>query len=190
MIINLHGFKGNGSSEKSELLEKRFGKDFVYSPDLPFSPKEAIKLINDFIVNNKQYPHILIGTSLGGFYAYYLYNKHDIPTFLINPSFTPWINLSKEIGIQKTYDTNIEFEWKSDYVKDLIGLDCNISYFDNFHSLLNMYLGENDDVINHSFLKDEFPYSKKIWTDDNHRMSVENFKKFVIPDIKKYLSKK
>ena len=184
MIINLHGFKSQGNNSKYKILLKHFDKELIYSPTLPVSPKETVELINNFLIKNQKYPNIFIGTSLGGFFAYYLFNKHDSPAHLINPSLKPWLNLSQQIGLHTRYDSNESFEWKSEYLQELIDLNSLICVKENLDINLNFYLGKNDEIINHDYLKTEFKNCSKIWTDDNHRFSEMNFEKYVIPKIK------
>jgi len=184
MIINIHGFKGSSNSEKTKILIDTFGKEFVYSPTLPISPKESIELLSDYIHNNKNYPHILLGNSLGGFYAYYLFNKNDLFTFLINPSFEPWNNLSNLLGKHNRFDTNEEFILTDTHIQQLYDINNKITESDNYHSLLNLYIGMNDDIVPNYNIHKKFKYSKTTYTDDNHRMNIDNFIKYVLPDIK------
>ena len=85
MIIYAHGLKhGQSKSAKGELLCRKLG---ACTPDLPANPKEAVTVLEDLILANTNV--MLVGHSLGGFYAAYLANKHNIPVILTNPSVRP-----------------------------------------------------------------------------------------------------
>jgi len=188
MIIYIHGFRGSGNSNKANELKRVFGEDFVFSPTLPVSPKESIELLNEFLKTNENYPHILIGSSLGGFYAHYLYSKHDTPTLLINPSFDPYNVLENQIGMLTRFYDNAKFEWTQQHINELVDLNDDINPEDNMSSLLHFYLGKNDDVINHETIPKEFPYSDITWTNDTHKFSTGSLDKYIIPKIKLLLN--
>jgi uncharacterized protein len=184
MIINLHGFKSHGNNSKYEVLARHFGEDSVFSPTLPASPFEAVALVESYLSRYSGSTPVLVGTSLGGFYAYVLHNRHGIPTHLINPSFTPWNTLNNQLGSHIRFDTGEAFEWTSQYVDELRDLGSEMSQLANARPKLTFYLGENDEVIDHAYLHNEFPECKKIWTDDTHRFSQENVERLVIPEIR------
>ncbi|MCG4607235.1 hypothetical protein L0O74_12985, partial [Bifidobacterium longum] len=56
----------------------------VYLPDLNMPPKQALAYVSDMIATLDQV--VLIGSSLGGFYATQLVAKHGVPAVLINPA--------------------------------------------------------------------------------------------------------
>ncbi|MBV8647377.1 YqiA/YcfP family alpha/beta fold hydrolase, partial [Paludibacterium sp.] len=73
-IIYVHGFNSTGTgSDKYLMLVDRFGKDHVSTLDLPYAPMQAIAALEDLIaeINKNDDNIILVGTSLGGFYATY-----------------------------------------------------------------------------------------------------------------------
>ena len=67
-------------------------------PALPPLARDAIKEIQKFGVNGKT---CLLGSSLGGFYATYLAEKHGAKAALINPAIDPHIGLRAYLGLQK-----------------------------------------------------------------------------------------
>ncbi|MGB5965960.1 MAG: YqiA/YcfP family alpha/beta fold hydrolase [Sulfurimonadaceae bacterium] len=117
MILYLHGFASCGDSTKTCLLKKYFGADNVYSPDLPVQPTEAIAFI-DKIINEKNI-NMLIGSSLGGYYASYFCEKYAIKTVLINPSTEPYETLKPYVGNNTYWCSGEPFEWKKSYLGEL-----------------------------------------------------------------------
>lgn len=186
MIINLHGFKSHGKNSKYKILVKFFEEESIFSPTLPDSPFEVVSLVDDFLQNNRNQSHIIIGSSLGGFYANYFCKKENIPTHLINPSFKPWLNLSKQVGWHQRYGTKDHFEWRSAYLDELLELDLIIESLEHTDVELNLYLGKNDMVIDHNYLKEDFNRYRQVWTNDGHRFSEASFIKYVIPNIHKH----
>ena len=91
-ILYLHGFASCGEGNKSTLLKAYFGADSVIAPDLPPSPIDAIHSIEEILGSSKI--DILIGSSLGGYYATVLAEKYGMKAVLLNPSTQPWKTLA------------------------------------------------------------------------------------------------
>jgi hypothetical protein len=113
-IIYIHGFKSCGIGEKSKAIKNYFDIPTL-TPDLPFSPKKAVKFLESIITDET----ILIGSSLGGYYAIYLARKHHLKAVLINPSLKPYKTLKNYVGVQHRYCDNKPFKWKKKYLKEL-----------------------------------------------------------------------
>lgn len=112
-IIYIHGFKSCGHGQKSSALKKYFKN--VLAPDLPFSPHKAIKFLEKLITPDT----VLIGSSLGGYYAIYLAEKYSLKAVLINPSLKPYKTLKPYTGTQYRFCDNKKFKWKKRYLKEL-----------------------------------------------------------------------
>ena len=119
MILYIHGFGSTGNSNKGNFLRQYFGNDKVLSPTLPTSPSLAIKFLEELIINNKEKNLLLVGSSLGGYYATYLGQKYSLPSILINPSIFPYITLASFVGKQKFYGKDETFNWTEKDLKEL-----------------------------------------------------------------------
>ena len=90
-IIYLHGFQSSALSIKGQQI-KTFCQQYtdfqVYLPDLNMPPQQVLTHVSDMIAGLDQV--VLIGSSLGGFYATQLVAKHGVPAVLINPAMRPW----------------------------------------------------------------------------------------------------
>ena len=90
-IIYLHGFQSSALSIKGQQI-KAFCQQYtdfqVYLPDLNMPPQQVLTHVSDMIAGLDQV--VLIGSSLGGFYATQLVAKHGVPAVLINPAMRPW----------------------------------------------------------------------------------------------------
>lgn len=90
-IIYLHGFQSSPFSIKGQLIRQYFERHEhvqVHLPDLNMPPDQVITLISTLIESMSNV--VLIGSSLGGFYATQLAAKHGVAAVLINPAMQPW----------------------------------------------------------------------------------------------------
>ena len=117
MILYLHGFASCGNSTKTQLLKKYFGEENVLAPDLPPSPHEAVSLARKLIIENEI--DLLIGSSLGGFYASYLCETMGLKTVLINPSIQPYITLASYVGENHYWCSGEAFEFSREDLNSL-----------------------------------------------------------------------
>ena len=116
-ILYLHGFASCGEGNKSLLLKSYFGLENVIAPDLPPSPIDAIDMIQGILESTQI--DILIGSSLGGYYATYLAEKYHMKAILLNPSTQPWETLAPYTGWQKRFCDEEVFEFKPIYLEQL-----------------------------------------------------------------------
>lgn len=116
MILYLHGFASCGDSNKTRLLKEHF--EDILSPDIPVDPDEAISFLQKLIVDNEV--DLLIGSSLGGYYAAYLAEKFQIKTVLLNPSTQPFITLAPYVGTNEFFCTGKSFEWTREHIHKLM----------------------------------------------------------------------
>ncbi len=116
-ILYLHGFASCGKGNKSSALQACFGADNVIALDLPPSPIDAISAIEGILGSSNF--DLLIGSSLGGFYATYLAEKYKMKAVLVNPSTQPWETLAAYVGWQKRFCDEEVFEFKPIYLEQL-----------------------------------------------------------------------
>lgn len=114
MIIYLHGFNSAPSSHKARsmfaYLEARGLGGRFYCPALPHEPCEAIALLETELEKHDPRGVTLVGSSLGGFYATWLAEKHASRAILIQPAVFPHLGLESYLGIQKNLYTGEEYE--------------------------------------------------------------------------------
>jgi len=106
VIVYLHGFRSSPQSFKARLLDARLealgrGNEWL-CPTLPVSPVETVALVEREIAARAQADEriTLIGSSLGGFFATHLAEKHGWRAVLLNPAVVPDRDLSKYLGEQ------------------------------------------------------------------------------------------
>ncbi len=89
MILYLHGLNSSPESHKARLLATRMEElglaDRLSIPFLPYDPAAAIAAAERCITAASDAP-TLVGSSLGGFYATWLAEKHGLKVVLVNPA--------------------------------------------------------------------------------------------------------
>lgn len=89
-ILNLHGFMGKADNRTYVALCELMPKEDIVSPSLDFMNEYPEKLFNKLTeIIRIENIDIVIGQSLGGFYALPLAIKCGIPCILTNPCFYP-----------------------------------------------------------------------------------------------------
>ncbi|MBF6991162.1 YqiA/YcfP family alpha/beta fold hydrolase [Cupriavidus sp. IK-TO18] len=107
MLLYLHGFRSSPQSFKARLVQERmreWGVGRYYAcPELNVSPALAIAQA-DAAIRAAQargdQEVAIVGSSLGGFYARWLGERHGCKTVLLNPAVHPWTDLEQYLGEQ------------------------------------------------------------------------------------------
>jgi uncharacterized protein len=118
MIIYLHGFNSSPQSHKAQLIgaymaERGLASHFA-CPALPPLASDALGEIERRLPGKNV---CFIGSSLGGFYATYLAEKHAARAVLINPAIEPHVGLRAYIGPQKNLHTGEPYELTEGHVR-------------------------------------------------------------------------
>ena len=110
MIVYLHGFNSSPRSHKAQVLGRYMeGRGLATEfacPALPPLAGDAMKAIQPWIAKRP----CLVGSSLGGFYATHLAEKHGLQAVLINPAIDPHIGLRAYLGPQRNLHTGEPYE--------------------------------------------------------------------------------
>jgi predicted esterase YcpF (UPF0227 family) len=122
MILYLHGFNSTPQSAKAQyfrryLEERGRGGEFV-CPQLPHRPSLAMQVAEAELVRFPQQQLTLVGSSLGGFYATWLAEKHDLRAVLINPAIDPHLGLRGYLGPQQPYHDGERYELTEQHLRE------------------------------------------------------------------------
>lgn len=126
-IIYIHGFNSSPASSKARLLHERLtmldpAHEF-FAPALPHSPAAAARELEDLA---RRHPHaVLVGSSLGGFYATWLAEQFAVRAVLLNPAVRPYELLGGHVGRQKNFHTGEEYEFTGQHVAELRALEVD-----------------------------------------------------------------
>lgn len=124
-LIYLHGFRSSPQSFKARMLGQALAArglaDRFVCPALPPSPAQAIAQIETGIGCRPR--DLLVGSSLGGYYARYLAERHGCRAVLLNPAIHPDRDLERYLGVQTLYhDPSQRFEVRREHLQELIAL--------------------------------------------------------------------
>jgi uncharacterized protein len=141
LILYLHGFTSGPQSMKARALQARMearglGGHFI-CPQLPHAPRDAIALAEAIIAGkvgagdtpvlrgaiHGNTPITLVGSSLGGYYATWLAEKHGLKAVLVNPVVVAHLMPEKFIGPQHNIYTGERFEFTQEHVAQLRAIE-------------------------------------------------------------------
>lgn len=179
IIYYVHGFNSGPNSSTGKKLVKEFPDDSVkilaYDSSSPF--EENLTLLAERIAKDSDSGEdaIIVGASLGGYYAAWLAEKFALPAVLINPVYSPAEILGKFVGENASFEDGHKWE----LTKDLVGSYKPLELVNHRSYPKIVLIGKNDDVIdpekNISFWQGK---GKIVETDDGHSIaSFEPIKK-------------
>ena len=121
MIIYLHGFNSSPQSGKSQYLKRHLdergkGAEFV-CPQLPHQPDLALAVVEAEIARQPKEKITLVGSSLGGFYATWLVEKHKVRAVLMNPAINPHVSLRAYLGPQQAFHGGESYELTEEHLR-------------------------------------------------------------------------
>lgn len=121
-ILYLHGFRSSPASWKVRLLSEHMaanGLDERFAcPALSHIPSVAIAQA-EALIGAADGPLTLVGSSLGGYYATWLAEKHDLRAVLINPAVLAPLSLTEHLGTQTNLHTGETFEFTTAHIEEL-----------------------------------------------------------------------
>lgn len=120
LLIYFHGFLSSPGTHKAALLAAYLRADplakelaiELHVPALPDNPAAALQAAETAIMaarSNGHEPIGLLGSSMGGFYATILAQRHNCRAVLINPAVQPQRFVAANLGLQRNPYTGIEF---------------------------------------------------------------------------------
>jgi uncharacterized protein len=123
-ILYIHGFNSSPLSTKAEQTRQFLAEYFptigFYCPQLATTPKNAIAQLEQIIAEHSDDTEwLLIGSSLGGYFASYLTEKYQCLAVLVNPAIKPYTLLSDYIGEQTNPYTQKVYQVTSDHMQQL-----------------------------------------------------------------------
>ncbi len=182
LIIYIHGFNSSPASAKAQQFiaaSQQRADISLEVPELPHDPRMAIEALENLVKDARAGVHLLVGSSLGGYYATYLADKHGCRAALVNPAVSPVKHLGDGfIGMQKNLYTGEEYEFTREFAEFLDTLDVESPVLpENFLVLLQT----RDEVLDYRLAVERYRGSVQVVQDGgSHRF--ENFSR-VVPAI-------
>jgi uncharacterized protein len=118
VIIYLHGFNSSPRSHKAQVLaryleERGLGAQYA-CPAMPPRAGEAIQVVEETLNDDDCF----VGSSLGGFYATHLAEKHGRRAVLLNPAIDPHLGLRAYLGRQRNLHTGEWYELTEAHLRE------------------------------------------------------------------------
>jgi predicted esterase YcpF (UPF0227 family) len=128
-LLYLHGFRSSPQSTKARQVAARVQARHPgvtwWCPQLPPSPREAMRMVAEGIAD---WPHermAVVGSSLGGYYATWVSAQTGCKAALLNPAVHAPRDLARHIGEQTAWHDPAEhFFFKAEYVDELRALEA------------------------------------------------------------------
>jgi len=122
VIIYLHGFNSTPASNKAGILrrylaERGLEHHFV-CPQLDHWPDHAIATV-EAVMARASTPVTLVGSSLGGFYASTLAERHGVCAVLLNPAVHAQRDLRAALGPQRNLYSDEAYEFTEEHLAQL-----------------------------------------------------------------------
>ena len=124
-ILYLHGFRSSPASFKAravgEAMAARGLQQRFFCPALSHQPQVAVAQAEAILA--EQGPLTLVGSSLGGYYATWLAERHGLRAVLINPAVLAHLSLADYVGTQTNLYTGEEFQFTREHVAQLQAME-------------------------------------------------------------------
>jgi predicted esterase YcpF (UPF0227 family) len=118
LIVYLHGFNSSPLSHKAQVMRRYMTEQGLEGefacPALPPLAGDAVRASEKLIQQNTCF----VGSSLGGFYATYLAEKHGLKAVLLNPAIDPHIGLRAYLGRQTNLHTGEPYELTEAHLRE------------------------------------------------------------------------
>ena len=129
LLVYLHGFRSSPRSSKAVMTGEAVKALSTvnnpiewYCPQLLASPQNSMDMVTEHIHLSKADHIVVIGSSLGGFYANYLAEKYGCKAVVLNPAVRAARELAPHVGMMTSYDNNEPFDFRPGYIDELKAL--------------------------------------------------------------------
>ena len=180
-FLYIHGFNSSPQSLKGQQLIRHFdsmGQSSQLSvPALSHWPKEAMQQLETIVQQHDEL--LLIGSSLGGFYATNLSERYShVKAVLVNPAVAPHNLLGALLGPQKNFYSGEEYELTLEHMAQLERL-----YYPqlNYPERLLLLQQEGDETLDYREAVNYYNASAQIVQPGGHH-GFENFES-MLPTI-------
>jgi len=106
-------------------MEARGQRSRLLCPQLPPSPREAMRLAHMLVSEVPADSLAVIGSSLGGYYATALAEVRGCRAVLLNPAVRPAQGLAPHVGVQSAWHSEDQFEFLPEYIDELASLEID-----------------------------------------------------------------
>lgn len=127
-LLYIHGFNSSPGSAKARMFadycRQQLPDAEILVPALSYDPRAAMACL-EAICDERGGVDLLVGSSLGGYYATWLAERYDCPAVLVNPAVAPHRHLSEAfLGWHKNQYTDQEYELTRADVAVIASFEC------------------------------------------------------------------
>jgi len=129
LVVYLHGFRSSPRSSKAVVTGEAIqGLSTVeqpivwYCPQLLVSPKASMAIVMKHIEESVHDRLVVMGSSLGGYYANYLAEKYGCKAVALNPAVRAPRELASHVGMLTSYDNDEPYDFRPEYIDELKAL--------------------------------------------------------------------
>lgn len=126
LLVYLHGFRSSPRSSKAVMTQEAVknlsdsnNRFEWYCPQLHASPKESMEMVMRHMDASMADRIVVVGSSLGGFYANYLAEKYSCKAVALNPAVRAPRELAPHVGMMTAYDSDEPFDFRPEYIDEL-----------------------------------------------------------------------
>lgn len=128
IILYLHGFNSAPQSAKAQLTQAYFSEHHpeleIFTPALNVAPAKVAAQLERLVTDRGAQEFLgVIGSSLGGYYALYLYARFGFPAVMINPAVRPYDRLSEYLGENTNFYTGERYQVTPSHMDELRALN-------------------------------------------------------------------
>jgi len=126
VILYLHGFRSSPASVKARQLgDYMAARGLAHRFACPaLSPVPALAIAQaEALIAAADSPVTVVGSSLGGYYATWLAERHDLRAVLINPAVVAHLSLADYLGPQSNLYTGEVFELTPEHIAQLRAME-------------------------------------------------------------------
>jgi len=179
MLLYLHGFLSSPASRKVQLLAQKMSalglSDRLLVPALPPQPSSAVELLTAEMMRLRPKETAVVGSSLGGYYATHLAEKHGCRAVLVNPAVRPYELLQNYLGPQRNLYTGEEFAVTESDIAALRGIEVSrISRPERYLLLVET----GDEVLDYRQAVEKFAGAKQIVIEGGNHMCA-SFERYI-----------
>ena len=168
-LIYLHGFASAGEGSKCQQLRAMCPGLNVVSPTIDPDPEIGVRDVRQLIEGTAG-PVLLMGTSLGGFYALYFAAVLGLPSISINPVTRTGV-MCKRLGENTNWENGRKFVFTAEHLAYLGKMEAAVLAARKDPFCFNLVIGGRDESLTYEYLDTLVPHRRtySFFAEEPHR---------------------
>ncbi len=174
-VLYLHGFLSSPQSLKAQQTVAYCSQlglgERITIPQMSHGPSDTIAQLHQLVDEIRSENLVLMGSSLGGYYATYLSEFYQAPAVLINPAIRPYELWESHLGENRNYHTDEVHLVTTEHIEELRQLDVDrLTAPENF----KVFVQTGDETLDFRQALEKFPTSQCV-VRENGSHSYDDF---------------